>query len=156
MILYFATKVLPLYNMRNSEFSWGKRQQKAFENIKINYVLTHLYNLIFYKMKQQLLQSPLKKPSAWFFSQEGHPVIYVSRKLTPVDQNDPNHQSLHEHHQEIEINPTHLVNLYPQTCLKRREDVMISKNHQEIWQFTLLKFQWTKEEITWRTLLLCR
>ena len=37
----FATKMLPLNNMRNSDFSWGKMQQPAFEDIKMNYVLTH-------------------------------------------------------------------------------------------------------------------
>ena len=34
MILDFATKMLPLNNMRNSDFSWGKMQQKAFEDKK--------------------------------------------------------------------------------------------------------------------------
>ena len=34
MIPDFATKVLPLKNMRNSDFSWGKMQQKTFEDIK--------------------------------------------------------------------------------------------------------------------------
>ena len=30
----FATKMLPLNNMRNSNFPWGKTHQKAFEDIK--------------------------------------------------------------------------------------------------------------------------
>ena len=34
MIPDFAAKMLPLNNMRNSDFSWGKMQQKAFEDIK--------------------------------------------------------------------------------------------------------------------------
>ena len=34
MVPDFATKMLPLNNMRNSDFSWGKMQQKAFEDIK--------------------------------------------------------------------------------------------------------------------------
>ena len=34
MIPDFATKMLPLNNMRNGNFSWGKMQQKAFEDIK--------------------------------------------------------------------------------------------------------------------------
>ena len=34
MIPACATKLLPLNNMRNSDFSWGKMQQKAFEEIK--------------------------------------------------------------------------------------------------------------------------
>ena len=33
MIPDFATKVLPPYNMRNSDFSWSRMQQKAFEDI---------------------------------------------------------------------------------------------------------------------------
>ena len=32
--------------------------------------------------------------------------------------NNPNHQSLHEHQQEIESDPTDLENLYTQTCFK--------------------------------------
>ena len=31
----------------------------------------------------------------------------------------PNNQSLHEHQQETENNPTELENLYPQTCIKK-------------------------------------
>ena len=34
LISDFATKKLPLNNIRNSNFSWGKMQQKAFEDIK--------------------------------------------------------------------------------------------------------------------------
>ena len=34
MIPDFGTKMLLLNNMRNSDFSWGKMQQKAFEDIK--------------------------------------------------------------------------------------------------------------------------
>ena len=34
MIHDFATKMLSLNNMRNSDFSWGKMQQKDFEDIK--------------------------------------------------------------------------------------------------------------------------
>ena len=45
MIPDFATKMLPninnINNMRNNDFSWGKMQQKSFEDIKKkNYVLT--------------------------------------------------------------------------------------------------------------------
>ena len=30
----FATKMLPLNNTRNSHFSWGKKQQKTFEDVE--------------------------------------------------------------------------------------------------------------------------
>ena len=33
-ILNFATKMLPLNSTKNINFSWGKMQQKAFEDIK--------------------------------------------------------------------------------------------------------------------------
>ena len=33
--------------------------------------------------------------------------------------NNPKPQSLHEHQQETENNPTDLENLYPQTCLRK-------------------------------------
>ena len=39
---------------------------------------------------------------------------------------NPKPRSLHEHQQETENNPTDLENLCPQTCSKRREDVMVS------------------------------
>ena len=67
MIPDFATKMLPLNNMGKSNFSWGKMQQKAFEVKKMNYMLTPLYSHIVYKMKQQLLLTPRKKPLAGFF-----------------------------------------------------------------------------------------
>ena len=35
--------------------------------------------------------------------------------------NNPKPQSLHEHQQETENNPTDLEDLYPQTCLKKEE-----------------------------------
>ena len=34
MIPDFTTKMQPLNNMRNSDFSWGKMQQKTFEDKK--------------------------------------------------------------------------------------------------------------------------
>ena len=48
MIPEFAAKMLPLNNMRNSDFSWGKMQQKAFEDIKNELcanLLVQLYSL---------------------------------------------------------------------------------------------------------------
>ena len=42
----FATKMLPLNEIRKEEFGWEKEQQNAFENIKneLSYVLTLLYS----------------------------------------------------------------------------------------------------------------
>ena len=56
----------------------------------MNYVLTHLYSHMVYKKKQQLLLTPLKKTIGGVLSQKGYPVIYVSRKLNPPEQNYSN------------------------------------------------------------------
>ena len=66
MIPDFATKMLILINMRNS-FSWGKMQQKAFEDIKIELCANPLVQPYSLKKKQQLIRTPLKKPLAGFF-----------------------------------------------------------------------------------------
>ena len=60
-------KLLPLNNMRNRDFLWGKMEQKAFEEIKIELCANPLVSHIVYKKKQQLLLTPLKKPLAGFF-----------------------------------------------------------------------------------------
>ena len=83
----FATKILPLNIMRKSDLSWGKMLQEAFEDIKIELCANPLVQPYSLKKKQQLLLTPLKKPLAGFFLQEGQTVMYVSRKLTPAEQN---------------------------------------------------------------------
>ena len=87
MIPDFPTNMLALNNKRNSGFSWGKTQQIPFEDIKkIDYVLTHFYSHINYK-GSKVTTDASDNAIGGVLSQEGHPVIYVSRKLTPVEQN---------------------------------------------------------------------
>ena len=67
--------------------------------------------------------------------------------------NSLNHQSLCELQQQI--GTTRLESTYPQTCSKNQGgcyDFKETARNLEV----LLKFQSTKEELTWRTLLLCR
>ena len=45
----------------------------------------------------------------------------ASAGTSSAEHQQPEPQSLHEHQQETENNPTDLENLWPQTCLKRRE-----------------------------------
>ena len=74
--------------------------------------------------------------------------------------NNPKPQSLHEHQQETENNPTDLENLYPQTCLKRRKDVMVSKILQYTCKFKrghlhrqlIQKIKLGYPHLTWHTL----
>ena len=58
----------------------------------MSYVLTHLYSHIVYKKKQQLILTPLKKPYAVFFRKKDLQ-LYVSRKLTPAEQNKLKHRA---------------------------------------------------------------
>ena len=92
MIPDFATKMLPLNNMRNSDFSWDKMQYKTFEVIKNELCANPLvqpYSL----QKEATVTTDSSEKAIWksrVLSQEGHPVIYVSRKLTPAEQNYSN------------------------------------------------------------------
>ena len=87
MIPDFATNMLPLNNMRNSDFSRGKMQRKTFEDIKNKLCANPLvqpYNL---QKEATVTTDASEKAIGGLLSQEGHPVIYVSRKLTPAEQN---------------------------------------------------------------------
>ena len=52
----------------------------------MNYVLTHFYSHIADK-KATVTNDASEKANGGVLSQEGHQVIYVSRKLTPAEQN---------------------------------------------------------------------
>ena len=90
MIPDFATKMLPLNNMRNSDFSWGKMQQKAFEDIKNELCANPLVQPYSLQKEATVTTDASEKVIGGVLSQEGHPVIYVSRKLTPAEQNYSN------------------------------------------------------------------
>ena len=90
MIPDFATKMLPLNNMRNSDFSWGKMQQKAFEDIKSELFANPLVQSYSLQKEATVTTDASEKAIGGVLSQEGHPVIYVSRKLTPAEKNYSN------------------------------------------------------------------
>ena len=77
MIPDFATKMLPLNNMRNSDFSWGKMQQKAFEDIKIELSANPLVQPYSLQKEATISTDASEKAIGGVLSQEGHPVIYV-------------------------------------------------------------------------------
>ena len=62
MIPDFAKK-----NSENSDFSWGKMQQKAFEDIKNELCANPLVQPYSLQKEATLLLTPLKKPLAGFF-----------------------------------------------------------------------------------------
>ena len=79
MIPNFVTKMLPLNNMRNTNFSWSKMQQKTFEDIEIELCADPL-------VQPYSLQKEATITTGGVFSQEGYPIIYVSRTLTSAEQ----------------------------------------------------------------------
>ena len=85
MISDFATKMLHLNNMRNSDFSLGKIQQKAFEDIKNELYANPLVQPYSVQKEATVSADASEKAIGGVLSQEGHPVIYVSRKLTPSE-----------------------------------------------------------------------
>ena len=90
MIPDFATKMLSLYNMRNRDFSWGKMQQKAFEDIKNELCANSLVQPYSLQKEATVTTDASEKAIGGVLSREGHPVIYVSGKLNPADQNSSN------------------------------------------------------------------
>ena len=90
MVPDFATKMLPLNNMRNSDFSWDKTQQKAFEDIKNELCADPLVQPYSLQNEATVTIDASEKAIGGVLSQEGHPVIYVLRKLTPAEQNYSN------------------------------------------------------------------
>ena len=76
--------------MRNNHFSWSKEQQKAFEDIKKELCANPLVQPYSLQKEATLPTDASGKTIGGVLSQEGHPVIYASRKLTPTEQNYSN------------------------------------------------------------------
>ena len=86
----FATKRPPLNNMRNRDFSWGKIQHKTFEDIKNGLCANPLVQPYSLQKEATVTTDASEKSICEVLSQKGHPVIYVSRKLNPTEQNYSN------------------------------------------------------------------
>ena len=70
--------------MKNSDFSWGKMQQKAFEDIKNELCAKPLVQPFSLQKEATVNTCASEKAIGGVLS---HPVIYVSRKLSPAEQN---------------------------------------------------------------------
>ena len=77
MILDFATKMLPLNNMRNVDYSWSKMQLKAFEDIKIELCANPLVQPYSLQKEATVTTDSSENAIGGVLSQEGQPVIYV-------------------------------------------------------------------------------
>ena len=82
MIPDFATKMLPLNKIRKEEFRWDTEEQNAFENIKNELCANPLVQPYSLTKEATVTTDASEKAIGGILSQEGHPVIYVSRKLS--------------------------------------------------------------------------
>ena len=85
MIPDFATKMLPLNEIRKDEFRWEKEEQNAFENIKNELCANPLVQPYSLTKEATVTTDTSEKAIGGVLSQEGHPVIYVSRKLPQAE-----------------------------------------------------------------------
>ena len=86
----FATKMLPLNEIRKEEFRWDKEEQNAFENIENELCANPLVQPYSLTNEATVTTDASEKTIGGVLSQEGHPVIYVSRKLSQAEQNYSN------------------------------------------------------------------
>ena len=90
MIPDFAPKMLPLNEIRKEEFRWEKEEQNAFENIKNELCANPPVQPYSLTKEATVTTDASEKAIGGVLSQEGHPVIYVSRKLSQTEQNYSN------------------------------------------------------------------
>ena len=90
MIPDFATKMLTLNEIRKKEFRWDMEEQNPFENIKNELYANPLVQTYSLTKEATVTTDASEKAIGRVLSQEGHPVIYVSRKLSQAEQNYSN------------------------------------------------------------------
>ena len=82
----------PFVNLRkkNIEFIWSQEQQKAFNRLKVIMAKKPVVK-IFYPKKDIMLTTDESEHSiSGILSQEGYPIVYVSRRLTNTEFNYSN------------------------------------------------------------------
>ena len=90
MIPVFSTKMLPLKEIQKEQFRWEKEEQKAFENINNELCANLLVQPYSLTKKTTVTTDASENAIGGVLSQEGHPVIYASRKLSQAEQNYSN------------------------------------------------------------------
>ena len=67
--------------------SYGPKCNKSFENIKNELCANPLVQPYHLKKEATITTNASEKTIDGFLSQKGHPIVYISRKFTTVDQN---------------------------------------------------------------------
>ena len=73
--------------MKKSDFSWRKMQQKAFEDKRYEFCANPLVQPYSLRKEASATTDATEKGIGGVLSQEGHPIIHVSRKFTTAEQN---------------------------------------------------------------------
>ena len=81
----------PFANLRKKdiEFIWSEKQQKVFDRLKLIMAKKPIVK-IFYSKKDITLTTDASEHSISGISQEGHPIMYLSRRLTNTEFNYSN------------------------------------------------------------------
>ena len=90
MIPDFATKLIPLNPCEKTISHRAKLQQKAFEDLKNELSANPLVQPYSLQKEATVTIDASEKAIGGVLLQEGYPVIYVSRKLTPAEQSYSN------------------------------------------------------------------
>ena len=87
MIPDLVTKMQPLSEIRKEEVKWEKEEQNAFENIKNKLCANPLVQPYSLTKEATMTTDASEKAIGGVLSQERHPVIYFSRKMSQAKQN---------------------------------------------------------------------
>ena len=86
MIPNFATKMLPLIDFRIQVFEWAAQRTMCFQSTKQELCSKPVVQP--YSLDKEVTDHRCFRATSWrVISQEGHLVIYISRKLSPADRN---------------------------------------------------------------------
>ena len=83
---------MPFANLRkkNVEFIWSEKQQKAFDRLKVIMAKKLIVKFLVPKEDIMLTTYASEHSISGILSQEGHPIMYLSRRLTNTEFNYSN------------------------------------------------------------------
>ncbi|PAA81730.1 hypothetical protein BOX15_Mlig033926g4 [Macrostomum lignano] len=88
----YSEKIEPLTALRSqkSSFVWGLEQQKAFEDLKRALAVYPVIRIFDPRKLTTLTTDASESAVSGILSQDGHPVLYLSRRLSPAERNYSN------------------------------------------------------------------
>ncbi|MEE4247257.1 MAG: RNase H-like domain-containing protein [Kangiellaceae bacterium] len=88
----YSERVEPLTSLRSqhAHFKWGSAQQKAFDDLKRALAAYPVIRIFDPAKRTTLTTDASEKAVSGILTQDGHPVLYLSRRLTSAEQNYSN------------------------------------------------------------------